>query len=132
MIANTPFEFADFDHVWSKVRARAERLVPSSDVEYAREQEQLGHAVCMMCDEGFAVLSLSPGDGGTITAFVILVVSTGRPGAFQRNEGAMLKIAQDIGAQRIAFRTHRARAWERLLGPQWRRADDRFEREVPA
>lgn len=132
MIAGTVFDFADFDQVWPKVKDRAQRLIPQGDLEHAREREKSGAAVCLMNDEGIAMLSLTADDCGTIVAFVILVVSTGRPGAFKRHEADMLKIAKDIGAPRIAFRTDRVRAWERLLGPEWKRSADRFEREVPA
>lgn len=128
-VANTPFHFADFDRVWPKVAQRAQRVIPSADIESARQAEHEGTAACLMCDEGLLMLTVSADERGTI-AYVILAVSTGLPGAFKRHEGDMLHLAKDIGAQRIAFRTERVRAWARLLGPQWTRTDDRFEREV--
>lgn len=67
---------------------------------------------------------------GRMRANVLLAASSGKPGAFLRQEGPVLKVAKDMGVGEIVFWTPRARSWARVLGPQWRRDGDWFARSI--
>jgi hypothetical protein len=48
-----------------------------------------------------------------------------------RLEQGLLVVARDMGAVQVEFRSDRAQAWRRLLGPAWQHdGDDRFWRAL--
>ena len=123
MIAGTDFVLADFGQFWPTVRERAEKWVNDECIEASR-----GHGYACLCnDDGMLVVTLKPTVDNRWQAFVQMAVSTGKPGAFKRNEESMLAIARDMGATSLGFRADR-RGWARLLGPEWRQSGKRHER----
>jgi len=74
--------------------------------------------MCVVCDDGLAVVTLEP-FGDELELFVLLAVAF-KHGAFARQESALRAIARDLGAKTIAFEARRT-GWARKLGPQWQR-----------
>lgn len=130
MIAGTSFSLTSFGAVWAAVRERAKRFIPAESIAQALTEDEGDAAACLMNEDGFVVVSLEPTAGGTMRAFVLIAASTGLPGAFQRQERAMLAIAHDLGASELAFRSDRP-GWLRVLGPEWSCDFDLFYRSVP-
>lgn len=130
MIAGTSFELTEFGAVWSAVRDRAKAWIPAESIAQALVDDQGDAAACLMNEDGLVVVNLEGRGDGTMRAFVLIAVSTGRPGAFHRQERAMLAIARDLGAVELAFRSDRP-GWLRVLGPEWSCDFDLFYRSVP-
>lgn len=125
MIAGTPFDIAGFDETLNSMPRRARRWVTRE----ARIQSRARNAVCLVSQDGMVSIALQRRDDGTMRAFVLLAVSDSAPGAFRRNETAMLAIARDMGATTLAFHATR-RGWAKVVGPAWKRDGDVYEREV--
>lgn len=130
MVAGTTFELTEFGAVWKAVQDHARGWIPDESVQQATEMDTRGAAACLMNEDGLVVVNLEPLPDGTMQAFVMIAVSTGRPGAFRRQEPAMLAIARDLGAVELAFRSDRP-GWLRVLGPEWACDFDIFYRSVP-
>lgn len=128
-IAGTDFELVDVDDAWPRIAKRALKRCGSAPavVESARARCHCGDAVCLQSADGVVIMSARGRERGGIVAEILLAVSTGLPGAFKRQEAAMLRIARDLGAGVLSFETDR-RGWARLLGPAWHADEDGFSR----
>lgn len=130
MICGTEFRFADIEAVWPRIVARALRSgTEPSKVFDVRRRCLAGDALCIEGPDGVVAVALEPSAAGPSTLMVLLAVSSGLHGAFERQESAMLAIARNLGASALAFRTDR-RGWRRLVGPQWHAQGDRYTRTV--
>jgi len=130
VIAGTPFVLAELAVELERLRDRVSRAcVPLGFMRRLAERVANTTALCLACPEGMVVLTLDEGPGETIDALVLLAVSTGERGAFQRLEPHMLAIARDLGAHRLGFYTERA-GWRRLIGPEWKRDGELYWRGV--
>lgn len=130
MICGTGFRFADIDAVWPGIARRALRShTDPAAIERVRERCRSGDALCLEGPDGVVVLAVEPSAAGVSTLMVLAAVSTALPGAFDRQESAMLAIARNLGACELAFRTDRP-GWRRLVGPQWHAQGDRYTRTV--
>lgn len=129
MIPGVDFSLCEFQKAWPKFEARAARWVDADAVEQAKAIDKSGNGACMVGNDGLVVLTLETGDNGEDRLFVLLGVSSGRPGAIQRQEQAIIAIARNLGVSRIAFRTRRG-GFERALGREWTREGDEFSRSV--
>ena len=125
MIAGTDFVLADFEQAWPLIRERAGKWIEPHVVDGAARP---GASVCVVNTDGMLVFTLFAVDN-RLRALVLLGVSTGTPGAFWRQEAAMVAIARDMGASWLAFESAR-RGWAKVLGPHWRRNGDLYEREL--
>jgi hypothetical protein len=131
-IAGTHFHIADIDDVWPRIATRAQRC--RCDPAFLRDLRcrchASGDAVCLQGPEGVVIMSAAGTEDGHLRATVLLAVScTGQPGAFRREEEAMLAVARDLGASELCFQTDR-RGWARMLGPAWHEHDGAFFRET--
>lgn len=133
MIAGTRFQIADIDDVWPRIATRAQRC--RSDPAFLRDLRCRCHAggdaVCLQAPEGVVIMSACATEDGHLQAHVLLAVSCAKPGAFRREEEAMLAVARDLGASELCFQTDR-RGWARMLGPAWREHDGTFIRNTGA
>ncbi len=127
--SGTDFAIVDVSEVWDGILPRLldEWCVSAEEV---KRRCMDGSALCLECQDGVTIVTLQPGKKNNLELFVLLAVGF-RPGAFKRQEAAMLAIARDLEADTLAFRPMR-RGWERLLGPEWSRDSNRFVREVPS
>jgi len=100
--------------------------------EAARTVCHAGNGLCFAGPWGMFALGLGPGENpATLEVFVLLALAA-QNGAFEQAEPAVLKIARDLGATTVAFRSVR-RGWARRLGPAWKpRPPNEFVREVSA
>ena len=129
-IAGTDFEMCDPTALWSQVVQRVARTAsPLHVLDRAFDAVHNEDAVSLGCQDGLVIMTLQSDSDGTITAVVLLAVSFGDAGAFKRQEDAMVMVAKEAGASRMAFRTDR-RGWIRLLGPAWRLDGETFSRSV--
>ena len=131
MIAGTHLHLVDFREAWPPLRARCWRFVPAESAAHAARMCDENRAVALGSIDGLTVLALETDDGVKMRANVLLAASTGQPGAFRRQETAMVTVARDMGASEMVFWTNRVRAWASLLGPEWRRDGDKFARSIP-
>lgn len=123
MIAGTGFRLVDIEEVWPRWAARAERSRAGAEhLEWVRRQCARGIALCLECDDGMAVITLSADGAG-----MRVLLAVGKPGAMKRREADLLEVARAIGATEVTFRTDRP-AWRRAAGPAWAADDDRFRR----
>jgi hypothetical protein len=127
--SGTTFEIVDIDSVWSIIEPR---LFDEwcTDCEDVRNRCRKGRALCLACEDGVTIVTLKPGGSNRLELFVLLAVGY-QPGAFKRQEAALLSIARDLEADTLAF-TPRRKGWRRLLGREWSRKGDKFVREVPS
>lgn len=122
-------DMADFEDWLPLVRERAPRALMAPDaVEALRDRCAAGAAICLAGEDGVVVVTPKL-VGGTMHAMVLLAVSSGVPGAFHRQQGEMLQVARELGAQWLSFHTKR-RGWTRMLGPQWRFDGTMYSRGV--
>lgn len=131
MIAGTSFELLeDVKPLWSRLVHRiAQTASPLHALDQAYEACHNQDALPLMCSDGLVIMTLTKSPDGTITALVLLAASFGALGAFKRQEQAMMAVARDAGAQRLAFKTDR-KGWKRLLGPDWQLDGDVFSRSL--
>lgn len=125
-VSGTPWRIVDVLDVWPKIARR----VPST----ARPDEILGpcrdgEALCLESEDGVLVITLIPDDRGLEFVLFVLLAVGYRPGAYQRRDSDLDKLAADLGASSIAW-CPRRRGWDRLAGPHWIRQDGLFTREV--
>lgn len=123
--SGTAFELVDIDEALAVIGARLPQ-----DAQQAIDEARAGRALVFRGVFGVFVLTLLPGDNaGELEAFVLLAVAT-RTGAFDQAEPAVLAIARDLTATKVAFRSVR-RGWARRLGSAWRpRGEREFWRPV--
>lgn len=126
--SGTDFEIIEVATVWDQI---SPRLFDEwcTDCEDVRAQCERGRALCLACADGVTIITLQAARKGGLELFVLLAVGF-KPGAFKRQEAAMLEIARDLEADTLAFRPLR-KGWNRLLGREWSRDGNRFVREVP-
>jgi hypothetical protein len=130
MIADTPLQIIDVDTAVCTFADRIARSHIDLDVlDTIIEKCREGLAVAMASEDGLLVMTLGVETDGTIVARVMLACSDGDWGAFRRNEGHMLKIVRDMGAEKVTFRTDRA-GWARMLGPEWSHVSGEFSRSA--
>ena len=129
MIAGTDFYFESFERVWPMLAPRAQRWIRADVLCSVRALLDSDVAVCIANREGIVVMMLDPQDDGKMDLKVLLAVSTGEPGAFQRQQDAMVTIAKDIGARRLTFKTDRT-GWGRMLGQEWSLQGETFSRSL--
>lgn len=128
MIANTPFWIADVEVAWNLIVDKLWRTrSPLEWLDAARRKCGTGEAVCLGCDDGVVLVELQADE--RMRAVILLAVSIHGNHAFRRHEAALVRIAQDMGAQELAFRSDR-KGWERLLGPHWQHQDGTYSRSV--
>ena len=131
MIVGTEFMLEDIEAVWPAIEGRAARSRSSPEaLLLARSRCASGHAICLANPDVVVVLTLKQGDGARIRAVVLLAVSTGLFGAFERQISSVVEIARSLEADELAFETDRPRAWRRLLGPEWAERDGIFARSL--
>jgi hypothetical protein len=121
---------ADIDFVWGAIRARAARWLADepggAERLFAECHDREAFPFCSR--DGVLVLSLVPSPAGW-DLFVRLAVSfDGQQIDHLLYEGFLDKVALDLGATRIRFRTRR-RGWGRNLSKAWRcqHVDGRME-----
>lgn len=119
-ICGTDFDLAEFRSVWPRVRERAKGWIAEDAIEAAEGRS----TACLMNDDGMVAMKIAGR-----RAYVLLAVSTGTAGAFERNEAAVATMARDMGATVLAFRSDR-RGWAKVLGPEWRHQGDLYERTL--
>lgn len=126
-ILGTPFELINFFDAWTIARQRtSSKWICDSAIAEA----QHANAVSLVCPDGVMTMSLILDEGGRMRALVLMAVSTRfAAGAFRRNEPHVIRIARDMGASVLAFRTQR-RGWSRLLGQEWSREGDFYIRSI--
>lgn len=131
MIAGTSFQLLDdVKPVWSRLLQRIARTnSPIEVMDLAVRACENADAIPMLCPDGLVIMTLCEAPDGTITMFLMLGASFGDAGAFYRQEAALVAIAKDAGASRLAFRTDR-KGWKRLLGPQWQLDGEVFSRSL--
>lgn len=136
MIAGTTFLLADIDSAMLRYRRRIRKaMTPREILSDAAFMVHDGRALCLEGPDGMLILSaMGRADGARllVECKVLLAVSSGVPGAFKRQEQAVIAIARDLGAALLTFRTDR-RGWPRLLrmlGADWRREGEYFIRSV--
>lgn len=94
------------------------------------EEVKTGRSLCWASDEAFVVLSIAPAPDGKRDLFIRAGVSfENSEGAFERHMPAIAKIAVDMGASRVRFRSRRP-GWERKLQPPWRLSHTEWVCEV--
>lgn len=124
MIAGTAFDLVAVQDAWPRFHSRARRSrTDAATLASIWQRCADGDALCLECPDGLVIVAASLNSSGTMVAEVLLAVSRGRHGAFQRHEADLVAIARDLGAQELAFRTDRP-AWRRVLGPHWAQRDD--------
>lgn len=118
------FELVDIDAIWPTLG----RLPPLA--AEAIDECHAGRALCFQGEWGTFAIGLYPDDNGTaLEAFVLLAVAA-KNGAFEIAEPSVLRVAADLGATTVAFRSVR-RGWARKLGPAWKpRGQSEFWRSV--
>jgi len=131
MIAGTAFRIVDARHAWGTIYARTVRT--RSDPWTCEEIAELcerGDAVCLSCPDGVVVIKLIGSERVGLEAEVVLGVSSGKPGAYERTEDELMAVLRDMGVRSVFFRTDRV-GWLRMLGPEWRQlGNDLYERSV--
>jgi hypothetical protein len=119
------FSLTDADQTWPTLG-----LLPAR-AEEALAECRAGRAMCFTGEWGTFALGLYPNENATgLEAFVVLAVAAKR-GAFEVAEPHVLRIARDLGATTVAFRSVR-RGWERKLrGTAWKpRGNSEFWRPI--
>jgi hypothetical protein len=124
----------DIDEVWPQVRARALPWlegVDGGEAALLRECREK-RAFCWRSAQAVLVLSLAPTPDGQLDLFVRTMVSfEPTTDAVDRVLPDLDRIAADLGAARIRFRTLRE-GWRRALSPRWRVAHVEYATDVRA
>jgi hypothetical protein len=122
--SGTLYELADLAATWSNLGP----LPPGA--EDALNAYSAGRALAFTGPHGTFVITLEPGENADqLEAFVLLAIAA-RHGAFAAAEPAVLAVARDLKATKVAFRSVR-RGWARRLGPAWKpRGESEFWRYV--
>ena len=132
MISGTPFKIVDIDESWPFVGPLVTGLDPSDNAgDDLRRDCREGRALCLTSDDGVLVISLHPDryGSGILELFVRIGVSSGEPGAIQRNDAHLDAIARELGAKRLVFHTLRS-GMHKVLNPNWKVRHTVFERAV--
>lgn len=131
MIAGTTFVFGDLEFLLRWAAGRARKIGDAKEtLQQVSRRCSDGSAVCLANDDGLVVIAPEQQPDGTMRAMVLLAVAeNGRPGAFERQEDAVVAVARELGATQLAFRTTR-KGWGRLVGPHWARDGDLYTRGV--
>ena len=118
-MVGTEFMVEDVRAVWQQLEPNLARTRSDPSV-FRRAMDKCldGSAACIVNPDGVVILTLEKSESGTIRTVVLLAMSTGVPGAFKRQERALMHIARELGSTELAFKTDR-RGWPKLLGPEW-------------
>lgn len=128
MISETEFTIEPPEMVTIACRGLAHTIATPSEIAEIRAQCEEEKAICLACEDGMVVIELRAADG-TLELFVWIAIAFAF-GAFERQESALLAIADDLGATTLAFQARRT-GWRRRLGPEWhRRGNCEFVRAV--
>ena len=130
MIAGTRFIFAPRgvrEAIDRAAKKNRRLLLQDFDLGEIIDELRDGRAFVLEHPNGIVVIELRISDNRT-ELFVRLAAGF-RPGAFVSAEAEMISIAQDMGASVLSFIPAR-RGWERLLGPEWSKHGERFERLI--
>lgn len=125
MMAPVPFAKA-----WSEVPARARRHIPEGNVLEAQRADAADEGACLACGDGIIAVKTEGDDNGGRRLYVLLAAATGAPGAFKRRQAEVLRLGRMFHCSAVAFSTDRARAWRRVLGPEWVQVGDEFSRSL--
>lgn len=128
MISGTDF-IIDTPELVARVGASLPTAMATpSEIKEIQAECEADRAMVLSCEDGMVVVQLRALTT-SLELFVWIAVAF-RYGAFERQVAALLKIARELGAETLAFQTHR-RGWSRRLGPDWtRRGSDEFVRRV--
>lgn len=132
MIAGTQFNIEDPRIIAQACLAKRPGNMTVSEIADMMAECYANRAVCMACEDGVLVVTLTPLNDDPYDGFemYVLLAVAFRYGAYERQDSALQTIARDLGADAIAFRARR-RGWARRLGPEWkRRGTDEFVRAV--
>ena len=124
-VCGTPWRIVEVGDVWEGIAHR----IPEAAATEILSACQAGEALCLECGDGVLIITLTPdSESLEFRLFVLLAVGY-MPGAYQRRDPDLDKLAADLGASSISGLPAR-RGWGRLLGPNWIRQGDVFTREV--
>jgi hypothetical protein len=123
----------DIEQLWPKFR---ERALPWLDDREGGEAALLQEvrdkrAFCWCSKDAVVVLSLAPAADGGCDLFVRMAVSLHPTvDTFERYQPDIEKIATDLGAKRIRFRSTRG-GWLRVLDSRWTVSHVEYVRDLP-
>jgi len=132
MVSGTPFQLADIEAEWPRIRPLVSGVDPDdNDGEVLRRECRENRALCLISGDGVLVVNLQPDNygRGELELFVWLAASWSAQGAIQRNEAHLDAIAKELGAVRIVFQSVRP-GMRKVLGPQWAVRHTTYERAV--
>lgn len=119
---------APFAEAWPRIPARALRHFSPEVMAEAFNADAENRGACLLCEDGVLAVKTESDDNGGTRLFVL--VAAGAPGAFGRTEADVIDLARRFNCTAVAFKTHRARAWRKVLGPEWAQTDDEFSRSL--
>ena len=103
--------------------------VPGGVTQFLKEVEEK-RTILWCSDAAVVALSLVPSLSGELDLFCRVAVSYGPSrDAVSAHLPFLEKIARELGAKRIRFRSAR-RGWGRMLGSRWRMTHVEYETEV--
>lgn len=126
-VCGTPWVIADAATVLPGIAHRIPGT-PQQRAEIIRDSQAFD-AICLICADGVLVITLQPDTAGLEFVLFVLLCVGYSPGAFQRRDPDLDKLAADLGASSIAMRPAR-RGWERLMRAPWIKQGELFTREV--
>ena len=128
MISGTSFVIEDAVFVSAACRGLRRGVADASEIAEVQAQCASEHALCLSCEDGFAVVELRPQDD-VLELFVWIAVAF-KHGFYERQDAALDAIGRDLGATQVAFQSRR-RGWGRRLALTWRkRGSDEFVRQI--
>ena len=128
MISDTDFQIEGAEFVSAACAGLRPGVASASEVQEIQAQCASEQALCLSCEDGFAVVDLRP-QGNAGEMFVWIAVAF-KHGFYAKPDAALDKIGLDLGASQVAFQSRR-RGWGRRLGPEWRRrGSDEFVRQL--
>jgi hypothetical protein len=122
----------DFDKVWPLVRGRISPTLERMDggQQAMIEEIRSGSALCWTSQYGLLVIQFRPTLGGGHHLFVRAAVSFDpTQDAVEQHMPALRKMAHDLGANQIRFRSVRL-GWLRRLKAPWRVCHIEYAAEV--
>jgi hypothetical protein len=112
---------ADIEDHWPRVGALAEAALAGDDYtpDNLRLECRENRALCFASSDGVAVVTLVPNRlRNDLELVVLLAASVGPHGAVEAYLPSIERVARDLGAARIVFRSRR-RGWLRHLPEGW-------------
>jgi hypothetical protein len=131
-VAPEEFRPCDFDSVRNLVEEKLRPEAEKVDGGYEELLLELSdkRALCWRSKDAVLVLSLAPTSRGERDLFVRAMVSIGAStDAIDEHLPHVERIAKDLGAARIRFRTMR-RGFERAVGSRWRVSHTEYVTDV--